>query len=72
VEGEVPLAYRAIYSASKHTVNGLGAALNQELRLNNLGSIKVVTVMPCATNYSGGAPRMILMDDPRKMVDAIV
>ena len=81
VEGEVPLAYQAIYSASKHAVNGLGAALNQELRLNNLGSIKVVTVMPWAAdtpffehaaNYSGGAPRMILMDDPRKVVDAIV
>jgi short-subunit dehydrogenase len=81
VEGEVPLAYQAIYSASKHAVNGLGAALNQELRLNNLGSIKVVTLMPWAAdtpffehaaNYSGGTPRMILMDDPQKVVDAIV
>jgi short-subunit dehydrogenase len=81
VEGEVPLAYQAIYSASKHAVNGLGAALNQELRLNNLDGIKVVTVMPWAAdtpffehtaNYSGGTPRMVLLDDPRKVVDAIV
>jgi short-subunit dehydrogenase len=81
VEGEVPLAYQAIYSASKHAVNGLGAALNQELRLNRLETIKVVTVMPWAAdtpffehaaNYSGGTPRMILMDDPQTVVDAIV
>jgi short-subunit dehydrogenase len=81
VEGEVPLPYQAIYSASKHAVNGLGAALNQELRLNNLQGIRVVTVMPWAAdtpffehtaNYSGGTPRMILPDDPRKVVDTIV
>lgn len=81
VEGEVPLAYQAIYSASKHAVNGLGAALNQELRLNNQQNIKVVTVMPWAAdtpffqhaaNYSGGTPRMILLDDPQKVVDTIV
>jgi short-subunit dehydrogenase len=81
VEGEVPLAYQAIYAASKHAVNGFGAALNQELRLNGLETIKVVTVMPWAAdtpffehaaNYSGGTPRMILLDDPQKVVDAIV
>jgi short-subunit dehydrogenase len=81
VEGEVPLAYQAIYAASKHAVNGLGAALNQELRLNKLDNIKVVTVMPWAAdtpffqhvaNYSGGTPRMILLDDPQKVVDTIV
>jgi short-subunit dehydrogenase len=81
VEGEVPLAYQAIYSASKHAVNGLGAALKQELRLNRLETIKVVTVMPWAAdtpffehaaNYSGGTPRMILMDDPQTVVDTIV
>jgi short-subunit dehydrogenase len=81
VEGEVPLAYQAIYSASKHAVNGLGAALNQELRLNNQPDIKVVTVMPWAAdtpffqhvaNYSGGTPRMILLDDPQTVVDTIV
>jgi short-subunit dehydrogenase len=81
VEGEVPLAYQAIYAASKHAVNGLGAALNQELRLNNQPDIKVVTVMPWAAdtpffqhvaNYSGGTPRMILLDDPQTVVDTIV
>jgi short-subunit dehydrogenase len=81
VEGEVPLAYQAIYAASKHAVNGLGAALNQELRLNKLDNVKVVTVMPWAAdtpffqhvaNYSGGTPRMILLDDPQKVVDTIV
>jgi short-subunit dehydrogenase len=81
VEGEVPLAYQAIYAASKHAVNGLGAALNQELRLDKLDNVKVVTVMPWAAdtpffqhvaNYSGGTPRMILLDDPQKVVDTIV
>jgi short-subunit dehydrogenase len=81
VQGEVPLAYQAIYAASKHAVNGLGAALTQELRLNKLDNIKVVTVMPSAAdtpffqhvaNYSGGTPRMILLDDPQKVVDTIV
>ena len=81
VEGEVPLAYQAIYSASKHAVNGLGAALTQELRLNSQQNIKVVTVMPWAadtpffehaSNYSGGTPRMVLMDDPQTVVDTIV
>jgi short-subunit dehydrogenase len=81
VEGEVPLAYQAMYAASKHAVNGLGAALNQELRLNKLGNIKVVTIMPWAAdtpffehvaNYSGGTPRMILLDDPQPVVDTIV
>jgi short-subunit dehydrogenase len=81
VEGEVPLAYQAMYAASKHAVNGLGAALNQELRLNKLGNIKVVTIMPWAAdtpffehvaNYSGGTPRMILLDNPQTVVDTIV
>lgn len=81
VEGEVPLAYHASYSASKHAVVGLGSALHQELRLAGIKTIKVVTVLPWAAdtpffqhtaNYSGGTPRMVAMDDPQKVVDAIV
>jgi short-subunit dehydrogenase len=80
VEGKVPFAYHASYSASKSGVVGLGAALNQELRLNHQDAIKVVTVMPWTAdtpfwehtaNYSGGTPRMALMDDAQTVVNAI-
>jgi short-subunit dehydrogenase len=80
VESKVPLAYHASYSASKHAILGLDGALNQELRLAGEKRIKVVTVMPWAAdtpfwqhagNYSGRSPRMILMDGPDKVVDAI-
>jgi hypothetical protein len=55
--------------------------VNQELRLAGLKTIRVVTVEPWAAdtpwwghaaNYSGGTPRMAAMDDPQKVVDAIV
>ncbi len=82
VEGRVPLAYHASYAATKHAVLGLGAALNQELRLGGMQrTIKVSSVLPWAVdtpywqhtgNYSGGAPRMYLMDGPDETVDAIV
>jgi len=81
MESEVPIAYQASYAASKAAVLSLGRALNEELRLIGLGRIRVATVMPWATdtpffthaaNYSGGAPRMILMDDAQKPVDVIV
>ena len=82
VESEVPLAYQATYSASKAAVLSLGRSLNEELRLSGMGKrIKVATVMPWAAdtpffqhagNYSGHAGRMIMMDDPGKVVDAIV
>ncbi len=81
IDSEVPLAYQASYSASKAGVRSLGQALNQELRLSGMKSIKVATVMPWAAdtpwwehaaNYSGGTPRMAAMDDPQKVVDAIV
>lgn len=81
IDSEVPLAYQASYSASKAGVLGLGRALNEELRLDGQERIKVATVMPWAVdtpwwehaaNYSGGTPRMASMDDPAKVVDAIV
>jgi short-subunit dehydrogenase len=81
VEGRVPLAYHASYAATKHAVIGLGAALNQELRLGGMEAIKVATVLPWAVdtpfwdhtgNYSGGTPRMVMMDDAQEVVDAIV
>ncbi len=82
VEGRVPLAYHASYSATKHAVIGLGNALNQELRLGGLGGrIAVSTVLPWAVdtpfwqhagNYSGRTPRMVLMDGPDEVVNAII
>lgn len=82
VESVVPLAYQATYAATKHAVLGLGRALNEELRLAGLGDrIRVSTVLPWASdtpffvntaNYTGGMPRMVLMDGPQKVVDAIV
>jgi short-subunit dehydrogenase len=81
IESEVPLAYQASYAASKAGVLSLGRTLNEEIRLSGIGNITVATVMPWATdtpffthtaNYSGGTPRMAAMDDPQKVVDAIV
>ena len=46
VEGRLPLAYHASYAATKHAVLGLGAALNQELRLAGADAIKVSSVLP--------------------------
>jgi short-subunit dehydrogenase len=81
VESEVPLAYHGSYSATKAGVRSLGEAITQELRLEGDKKIKVVTVMPWATdtpffdhaaNHSGGTPRMAAMDDPQKVVNAII
>ena len=81
MESEVPLAYQATYAASKAAVLSLGRSLNEELHLAGLDGIKVVTVMPWATdtpffahaaNYSGGTPRMILMDDTQKVVSTVI
>lgn len=82
VEGRLPLAYQAAYSASKHGIVGLDAALNQELRLDGLRrTINVVTIEPWAVdtplwghvaNYSGHTPRVTPMDGPQPTVDAIV
>lgn len=81
VEGRVPLAYHASYAATKHAVLGLGAALNEELRLGGMDAIKVAAVLPWAVdtpfwdhtaNYTGGTPRMYAMDGAQEVVDAIV
>lgn len=81
IESESPLAYHASYAATKGGVLNLGQAINQELRLNGHKKIKVVTVEPWAfdtpfwrhaANYSGGTPRMAAMDEPRKVVNAVI
>ena len=82
VESQVPLAYHATYAASKAGVWSLGRTLNEELRLAGVSRlIKVVTVLPWAAdtpywthsaNYSGRTPRMVEMDDPWDVAEAIV
>jgi short-subunit dehydrogenase len=81
MESEVPIAYQSSYAASKAAVLSLGRSLAEELRLAGLDRVRVATVMPWATdtpffthaaNYSGGTPRMVLMDDAQKPVDVIV
>jgi short-subunit dehydrogenase len=81
VESEIPLAYQISYSASKAGVRSLGLALNQELRLNNYKNIKVVTIEPWAVdtplwrhaaNYTGVEPKMLLMDEPDKVVNTVL
>ena len=81
IDSEVPLAYQATYAATKAAVLSLGRSINEELRLDRKRNIHVATVMPWAVdtpwwrhaaNYSGGTPRMGLLDDPQKIVDAIL
>jgi short-subunit dehydrogenase len=81
IESEIPLAYQVSYSASKAGVRSLGLALDQELRLNDYKDIKVVTIEPWAVdtplwrhvaNYSGVEPKMPLMDEPDKVVNAVL
>jgi short-subunit dehydrogenase len=81
VDSEVPLAYQSTYSATKAAVLSLGRALNEELRLASLRDVHIATIMPWASNtpwwqhaanYSGKRPNMVAMDDPQKIVDAMV
>jgi short-subunit dehydrogenase len=81
VESEIPLAYHASYAATKAAILALDRALNEELRLQGPPGVKVATIMPWAVdtpfwthagNYSGGTPRMAMMDDPRIVVNAII
>ena len=82
VDSKVPLAFHSSYAASKAAVLSLGRSLNEELRLSGQHEkIKVSTIMPWAVdtpwwtyaaNYTGQAPRMAAMDDPAKVIDAIV
>lgn len=81
VAGRTAFAYQATYSASKHAVRALGAAINEELRANGERGIRVCTILPFAADtpwwpnsakYTGKSPRMILLDPPEKVIDAIV
>jgi short-subunit dehydrogenase len=82
VESAVPLAYQTSYAATKAGVLSLSRSLNEELRLaGKAHAIKVGTVMPWAVdtpwwshaaNYTGHAGRMLAMDDPAPVVEAIV
>lgn len=82
IDSEVPLAYQATYAASKAAVLSIARSVNQELRhAGHSKTIRIATVMPWAAdtpwwphaaNYSGHAPRMAMMDDPKKIVDAMV
>jgi short-subunit dehydrogenase len=81
IESEIPLAYQASYAASKAGVRSLGLSISQELRLNGNKNIKVVTIEPWAVdtplwkhtaNYSGVEPKMVLMDEPEKVVNAVM
>ena len=81
IDSEVPLAYQGSYAASTAGVRSLGQSLNQELRLAGYEDISVTTIEPWAVdspwwghaaNYSGGTPRMALMDGPEKVVNSII
>lgn len=82
VESVVPVAYHNVYAATKAGILALDMAIIQELRLSGLGDrIKVATIMPWAVdtpwwghaaNYLGRTPRMVAVDDPAKVVRAIV
>lgn len=81
LESEIPLAYQTSYAASKAGVRSLGLSISQELRLNRNKNIKVVTIEPWAVdtplwkhaaNYSGVEPKMALMDEPEKVVNAVL
>ncbi|MBA4138146.1 MAG: short-chain dehydrogenase [Opitutus sp.] len=81
VTGRTAFAYQASYSASKHAVRALGAAIHEELRANGERGIEICTIFPYAAdtpwwpnaaNYTGQSPRMILIDPPGKVIAAIV
>lgn len=81
VMGEIPLAYQSGYSSTKAGIRSLDLALSQELRLNGYDKIKVVTIEPWAVdtpiwkhaaNYTGMEPKMAMMDEPYKIVNAVI
>lgn len=81
VDSETPHAYQAAYSASKAGIRSLSLALGQELRLNNHDNIEVVVIEPWAAdtpfwrhaaNYSGVEQKFLAMDEPNKVVNAIL
>jgi len=81
VDSETPHAYQATYSATKAGVRSLSLALGQELRLNDLDKIKVVVIEPWAVdtpfwrhaaNYTGVEQKFAMMDEPDKVVNAVL
>lgn len=82
VESKVPLAYQSSYAATKAGVLSLSRSLNEELRLAGASrTVRVGTVLPWAVdttwwmhaaNYTGRKARMLAMDDPAPVVEAIV
>ncbi|MCC2643431.1 MAG: short-chain dehydrogenase/reductase [Nitrospira sp.] len=81
VAGKIGTPYYASYSATKYGVVGLGGALRQELRTNDVENIHVCTVIPMAAdtpffehaaNYTGYSPRAYPIYDPADVVEAIV
>jgi len=82
IAGKIGIPYYGTYSATKFGIVGLGQALNQELRLNDLEEkIHVTTVNPMpfdtpfwehAANYTGHRPRAYPMYDPQQVVEAII
>ena len=82
VIGKVPSPYYASYAAAKHGVVGLSAVLRQELRENNIDTIRVSTIMPTsfdtpffdhASNYSGHEVTPLPpVYEPEQVVNAIL
>ncbi|HJU06821.1 MAG TPA: SDR family NAD(P)-dependent oxidoreductase [Nitrospiraceae bacterium] len=82
ISGKIGTPYYASYSATKFGIVGLGQALNQELRLNDLDeNIHVSTINPMpfdtpfwehAANYTGHSPRAYPMNEAEPVIDAIV
>ncbi len=81
IESRVPLPYQASYVASKHAILGMDEALRQELSLEGQRNVQVVTIMPWgadtpiwdhAANYTGRETRAPSLDDPDKIVRAVM
>lgn len=81
VDGAIPHAYQASYSASKAAVLSLGRVLQQELRRGRQPDIQLSTVLPWALDtpiwghaatYTGHRADLPTKDSPDKAVQAIV
>ncbi|MBF0672085.1 MAG: SDR family NAD(P)-dependent oxidoreductase [Salinibacterium sp.] len=81
IDSEVPLALQNTYAASKAGVLSLTRTLREELRIAELDDIRVGAVLPWAidtpwwshaANYTGHAPRMVAVDGPEIVVEAII
>lgn len=81
IAGKVPFPYYTPYSMTKFAVNGLSAALQQEMELGVYDGIHVCTLHPWATdtpwfehtaNYTGDAAEMKPMDDTQEVIDAMI